>query len=93
MARIHSKNPLCAWDPASSSGQHATGRMPFSDHEKGLEQAMERAGIEPATSGLQILSGAGQAWSSRVDVRCLRDWELSHASRGTDDGHPDLTQI
>jgi hypothetical protein len=55
--------------------------------------SVERAGIEPATSGLQILSGAVQAWSSRVDVRPLRDWELSHASGGTDDGQPDLTQI
>jgi hypothetical protein len=35
---------------------------------------MERTGIEPVTSGLQILSGAGQAWSARVDVRWLRDW-------------------
>ena len=44
---------------------------------------MERARIERATSGLQVLSGAGQAWSRRVDVRRLRDFELSHASRGT----------
>jgi hypothetical protein len=54
---------------------------------------VERTGIEPVTSGLQILSGASQAWSSRVDVRRLCDFELSHASRGTDDGQPDLTQI
>jgi hypothetical protein len=54
---------------------------------------MERTGIEPVTSGLQILSAAGQAWSSRVDARRLSDWELTHPSRGTDDGHPDLTQI
>jgi hypothetical protein len=61
--------------------------------EKGLEQAMERTGIEPVTSGLQILSGGGQPWSAHVDVRRFRDWELSHASRGTDDSQPDLTQI
>jgi hypothetical protein len=67
--------------------------MPFSAYEKGLEQVMERTGIEPVTSGLQILSGAGQAWSSRVDARSLCDWELSHASRATHDGQPDLTQI
>jgi hypothetical protein len=30
--------------------------MPFSDEEKGLDQAMERIGIEPMTSGLQTLS-------------------------------------
>ena len=28
---------------------------------------MERTGIEPVTSGLQILYGAGQARSSRVE--------------------------
>jgi hypothetical protein len=54
---------------------------------------MERTGIEPVTSGLQIRSEAGHAWSLRVGLRRLRDWELSHASRGTGDGHPDLTQI
>ena len=54
---------------------------------------MERAGIEPATSGLQNRSGASQAWSSRVDARSLRDWELSNASQGAHDGQPDLTQI
>ena len=30
---------------------------------------MERTGIEPVTSGLQILSSADQPWSPRVDVR------------------------
>jgi hypothetical protein len=54
---------------------------------------MERTGIEPVTSGLQILSRADQGWSARVDARRLRDWELSQASRGTHDGQPDLTQI
>ena len=62
------QKPLCTWDPASYSGQHATGRMPFSDHEKGLEQAMERTGIEPVTSGLQIQSGVDQGWSRSVDA-------------------------
>ena len=37
--------------------------------------------------------GQVQAWSSRVDARRLRDWELSHASQGTGDGQSDLTQI
>jgi hypothetical protein len=51
------------------------------------------AGGEPVTSGLQILFGHGQPGSSGVDARRLRVWELSHVSRGTDDGHPDLTQL
>jgi hypothetical protein len=54
---------------------------------------MERTGIEPVTSGLQILSGDGQPWSSHVDVARFRDWELPHALRGTGDGQSDLTQI
>jgi hypothetical protein len=63
MAGTPTRIPLCAWDPASSSGQHATGVRPFADREQGLERAMERIGIEPMTSGLQILSSDGQAWS------------------------------
>jgi hypothetical protein len=54
---------------------------------------MERTGIEPVTSGLQILSSVGQPWSSCVDVRRLRVWRPSHVSRGADDGQSDLTQI
>jgi hypothetical protein len=54
---------------------------------------MERTGIEPVTSGLQILSRGGQVWSAYVDVRRLCDSELSDAARGTHDGPPDLTQI
>ena len=54
---------------------------------------MERIGIEPMTSGLQILSGDGHQWSSRIDVRRLREGELSHASRVTVGGQADLTQI
>ena len=43
------KNP----DLASPSGQHMPSRRPFPTHETELEQAMERTGIEPVTSGLQ----------------------------------------
>jgi len=45
--------------------------MPFSDLEKGPEQAMERIGIEPMTSGLQILSnpGVGGSWEVATALR------------------------
>jgi hypothetical protein len=32
-------------------------------------EKVERTGIEPVTSGLQILSGVEQAWSARVGSR------------------------
>jgi hypothetical protein len=54
---------------------------------------MERTGIEPVTSGLQILSGAGQVGSLGVGMWEVRDWEPSHASRDTGGGPPDLTRI
>ena len=54
---------------------------------------MERIGIEPMTSGLQILSRTDQAWSAHVGMRWLRGLRLSHPSRVVGDGQPDLTQI
>jgi hypothetical protein len=52
--------------------------LPRVDHEAVLapekrpRRAMERTGIEPVTSGLQIQFGADQGWSRRVDAQRLR---------------------
>jgi hypothetical protein len=45
--------------------------VPFPHHEKGLEQAMERTGIEPVTSGLQIQSSPHLRMSR--EVRSLKE--------------------
>jgi hypothetical protein len=71
----------------------ALGDLPSGTRPLRAFLVMERTGIEPVTSGLQILSSDGQPWSSRVDVRRACVWELSHVSRGIDDGQSDLTQI
>ena len=55
--------------------------------------SMERIGIEPMTSGLQILSAADQAWSACVNPRRLRDSAPRCTSRGSHGGQPDLTRI
>jgi hypothetical protein len=57
------QNALRAWDPASFSGQHAPAIGPPQITRKGLEQAMERTGIELVTSGLQ--SGTPRKTESR----------------------------
>jgi hypothetical protein len=52
---------------------------------------MERAGIEPVTSGLQILSGADQLWLALVGTGRLHGLRLSRVSPVADDGQRDLT--
>jgi hypothetical protein len=55
--------------------------------------SMERTGIEPVTSGLQILSSVDQPWSADVESRWLRSLRLGHLSLVGDDGQRDLTRI
>jgi hypothetical protein len=54
---------------------------------------MERTGIEPVTSGLQILSRKGQGWSARAGAGWLRQSTASDRSQKGHAGQPDLTRI